>query len=271
MWQVRELCRVEVAVIRSTLLIACLACVAMAGVYDATGAPERKRHRASDFVYPYFEISAGAQYLTSDYKTESVSHWYHDTDRDEMVYDRDLYYDIYTFEGYGPLLQTRAGVLLFQRGVVFLELGLAWSIGDSRYKYYSRDKEKFKEHGTDVRPFWGFGAKAYPFVDEASLFYGLFLGASVSFLYADNSWEKYGMSYEDIEVGYKFEAGKLWKVSEHYFVGFSLNAAIYWNSWAGSDDEYGYDVFEVGRAPDREPADAINTVQFGATITAVRK
>ena len=257
--------------IRLFFLIVCLVCSAMAGTYDSKQAPERRRHRASDFVYPYFEISAGAQYLNSDYKTESVSHWYHDTDRDEMVYDKDLYYDIYSFEGYGPLLEMKAGVLLFQRGVAFFELGLAWSVGDSRYKYYSRDKKEFKEDGTDIRPLWGFGLKAYPFVDEASLFYGLFLGASVSYMFVDNSWDRYGMTYEDIEVGYKFEAGKLWKVSEHYFVGITLSTAIYWNSWSGSDGEYNNDVFEVGCSPNREPADAINTVQFGAALTAVRK
>lgn len=78
-----------------------------------------------------------------------------------------------------------------------------------------------------VRPFFGFGFKVYPFLTESSFLYGTFVGATLSFMWTDNLWEDYGMAYNSFEVGGKFEAGKLWKVSEHYFVGFTLSMAMY--------------------------------------------
>ena len=83
---------------RVAVLIFCLVAYTMASVYDA--APYvKKRHRARDVVYPYMEVSAGGMYSVSDYKTKSKTNYYHDLKRDEMVYDKDLYYNIYSFEG----------------------------------------------------------------------------------------------------------------------------------------------------------------------------
>ena len=48
--------------IRVLFLIACLVCVTMADTDEPAQPRKRRRHRASDFVYPYFEISAGAHY-----------------------------------------------------------------------------------------------------------------------------------------------------------------------------------------------------------------
>lgn len=256
--------------IRVLFLIACLVCVTMADTDEPAQPRKRRRHRASDFVYPYFEISIGGQYSKSNYKTESVSHWYHDTDRDEMVYDKDLYYNIYSFEGSGPRFESKVGALLFRRFAVFFDYGLAWSFGDSYYKYYSRDKEKFKESGGQLCPFYGFGAKVYPFVNVLSLLDGFFVGTSVSFSFTDNSWDKYDMDYADDEVGYKFELGNVWSVSEHYFVGITLSTAIYWSD-VGSDEEYGDDQFQVDKNSKRYPVDEVNTLQLGAAVTVVRK
>ena len=256
--------------IRVLFLIACLVCVTVADTDDPAQPRKRRRHRASDFIYPYFEVSAGAQYSESDYKTESYAHWYHDTDQDKMVYDKDLYYNIYSFEGYGPLLETKVGALLFRRAVLFADFGLAWSFGDSFYKYYSRDKEEFKESGSEVCPLFGFGVKVYPFVNLVSLLDGFFVGASVSFMVTDNSWDKYEMDYAGEEVGYKYELGNVWKVSEHYFVGITLSSAIYWSA-VGSNKEDGDDQFQVNKSPKRGPVEDVNTLQLGAALTVVRK
>ena len=256
--------------IRVLFLIACLVCVTLADTDEPAQPRKRRRHRASEFVYPYFEISAGGQYSKSKYKTESISHWYHDTDRDEMVYDKDLYYNIYSFEGYGPQFETKVGILLLQRGIFFVDFGLAWSFGDAYYKYYSRDKEEFKESGGQLCPFYGFGTKVYPFVKVVPLLDGFFVGASVSFLVLDNSWDKYDMDYASEEVGYKFEMGNVWSVSEHYFVGITLSTAIYW-SGVGSNKEYGDDEFQVNKNSKRDPVDEVNTLQLGAAVTVVRK
>ena len=256
--------------IRVLFLIVCLVCVTLADTDEQAQPRKRRRHRVSEFIYPYFEISAGVQSSKSDYKTESVSHWYHDTDRDEMVYDKDLYYNIYSFEGYGPLFESKVGGLLFQRFVFFFHFGLSWSFGDSYYKYYSRDKEEFKESGGQICPLFGFGAKVYPFVNVLPLLDGFFVGSSVSFLVPDNSWDKYDMDYATDEVGYKFELGNVWSVSEHYFVGVTLSAAIYWSD-VGSDEEYGDDQFQVNKNSKRDPVEDVNTLQLGAAVTVVRK
>lgn len=78
------------------------------------------------------------------------------------------------------------------------------------------------------------------------------------------------MEYSPDEVGYKFELGNVWSVSEHYFVGITLNTAIYW-SGVGSNKEYGDDEFQVNKNAKRDPVDEVNTLQLGAAVTIVRK
>lgn len=238
---------------RIVQIVACLVCAALA-------LPETL----------YFEVSLGGHYTTSSYETESSTHWYYDKARDEMVYDKDLTYDIYSFEGGGPILDVQAGGSLGKRFVMLLDFGLAVSIGDSRYKLYSRDEEEYGRTEVMVRPFLGFGFKVYPFLTESSFLYGTFVGATLSFMWTDNLWEDYGMAYNSFEVGGKFEAGKLWKVSEHYFVGFTLNMTMY-ASASGSNYEYGDEDFQIGKNPKRDPVDEINNLHLGISLTAARK
>lgn len=54
--------------IRVLFLVVCLVCVTMADTDEPAQPRKRRHHRASEFVYPYFEISVGAQHATSDYK-----------------------------------------------------------------------------------------------------------------------------------------------------------------------------------------------------------
>ena len=241
---------------RLVQIVACLVCAALAF--------------SEDSVIPYFEVSLGGHYAMSDYETESSTHWYHDKDRDEMVYDEDLTYDIYSFEGGGPILNVQAGFSSGKRFIFLFDLGLAVSIGDSRYKLYSRDKDEYDRTEVMLRPIFGFGLKVYPFQTESSFFYGTFVGATLSFMWTDNLWEDYGMAYNNYEVGCKFEAGKLWKVSEHYFVGFTLNMGIY-ASASGSNYEYGDEDFRIGENPKRDPVEKINNLHLGISLTAARK
>ncbi|MBO4436527.1 MAG: hypothetical protein J5791_06560 [Fibrobacter sp.] len=149
-------------------------------------------------------------------------------------------------------------------------MGLAISIGDSRYKFYSRDKEEYDRTEVMVRPIFGFGLKVYPFQTESSFLYGTFIGATLSFMFTDNLWEDYGMTYCGFEVGGKFEVGKLWKVSEHYLIGFTLNMGIYENA-TGSNYEYGDDRFRIGENPKRDPVDEWNNFHLGLSLTVARK
>ena len=255
--------------IRVFFLIFCLVCTAMGFENDSKSVPKRRR-QASDFVYPYFEVSAGVQRAKSDYKTESYSHWYHDVDREEMIYDEDLYYDVYSFEGHGPFFNSRVGALVFRRLAVFFDIGFIRSAGNSSYKYYSRDKEEFKENGNVVRFFWGGGVKVFPFVNVSSIFDGLFVGTALSFMDVDNSWKEYEMTYTDYEFGLRIETGNLWKIYKHFFLGITLNAALYWNA-AETENEYKIAQFRVGESPNRAPAGGIHSLQFGAALSVVHK
>ena len=98
-------------------------------------------------------------------------------------------------------------------------------------------------------------------MNVVSLLDGFFVGTAVSFLVPDNSWDKYDMEYATDEVGYKFELGNVWSVSEHYFVGITLNTAIYW-SGVGSNKEYGDDEFQVYKNSKRDPVEEVNTLQL---------
>lgn len=242
---------------RMVLLVACLASAALA--------------LSDDSGFPYFGVSLGGHYASYSIKTESSTHWYHDKDRDEMVYDKDLTYDIYSFEGGGPMLDVQAGFSPGERFVFLLDFGLFVSIGGSNYKLYSRDKDEYAETEVMVRPLFGFGFKVFPFPSKNSALYGLFAGATLSFMWSDNQWEKYGMDYCNFDVGFKFEAGKLWSVSEHYLVGFTLTTGIHYTAAGPNNEEYGDDRFRIGENPKRDPVDELNNLHLGISLTAARK
>lgn len=242
---------------RMVLLVACLASAALA--------------LSDDSGFPYFGVSLGGHYASYSIKTESSTHWYHDKDRDEMVYDEDLTYDIFSFEGGGPMLDVQAGFSPGERFVFLLDFGLFVSIGGSNYKLYSRDKDEYAETEVMVRPLFGFGFKVFPFPSKNSALYGLFAGATLSFMWSDNQWEKYGMDYCNFDVGGKFEIGKLWSISEYYLVGFTLTAGFHVTAAGPNNEEYGDDRFRIGENPKRDPVDEINNLHLGISLTAARK
>lgn len=253
--------------IRVLFLVICLASAAIGGVYDSKPVPQRKRHTVTDFIYPYFEVMAGVEKITTKIKTESYTHWYHDKKLDEMVYDEDLYYDIYSFNGAGPNIEAKLGVQLIKHVAFFLNLGLAWPIGSSHYKYYSLDKEEYIDRGYIYQPFFGVGTKVYPFVQWLPILDGLFIGASLIRTYANGSWEDYGMTYDNHEDGYKLEAGHLWNITGHYFIGITANMASYSCS---TSDAYSHNAFGIGWNPTRPP-DESKTKVYGISLTVVFK
>lgn len=242
---------------RMVLLVACLASAALA--------------LSDDSGFPYFGVSLGGHYASYSIKTESSTHWYHDKDRDEMVYDEDLTYDIFSFEGGGPMLDVQAGFSPGERFVFLLDFGLFVSIGGSNYKLYSCDKDEYAETEVMVRPLFGFGFKVFPFPSKNSALYGLFAGATLSFMWSDNQWEKYGMDYCNFDVGGKFEIGKLWSVSEHYLVGFTLTTGIHYTAAGPNNEEGGDENFRIGENPKRDPVDELNNLHLGISLTAARK
>ena len=120
---------------RIAFLILCLLCVADASVYSSEKAPPRKRHTLSDFFSPYFEISGGAMSSNSKNQTASVINYYHDREKDEMVYDEDLHYNIINFDGWTYTVGFRAVAYQFRFWGVFLDKDLFLAKGDYRYKY----------------------------------------------------------------------------------------------------------------------------------------
>ena len=254
---------------RVAVLIFCLVACSMASGTDAAPV-ERKHRRARDIIYSYFEVSAGGTYSVSDYKTKSKKNYYHDLKRDEMVYDKELYYNIYSFEGYSPWLDSKAGVILIRRIALYLSFGCFWSIGEYRYKLYSRDKDEYSEDDVRLRPYWGFGIKYYPLINEQNPFSGFFVGTTLRGVFLNDNeeaWEKYGMYYEAGETVLELEMGKVWKISEHYSVGFSIKAA---GGFGGNTESI--EGFHVDKHPVQDEDDVtLNSKHIGAAITIVRK
>lgn len=220
--------------------------------------PTKKRHSVSDYFYPYFDLSVGGMYSSSYYKQKSKYDYYYDRKKDEMVYDKNLYHDIDSFEGIGLDLDFKAGLVVFRGSLPFtlapfLNVAVTHVYGTEEYKYYSRDKEWRNRDGARTSISALLGLMLYPFKSENSLFHGLF--ASVSFgaselPFDDSADEVY---YSDRESLIKFELGNVWSVSEHYCVGFVGKAIL---GFALDDSSYDYPV---------------NSKSFGLAVKIVRK
>lgn len=251
---------------RVAVLILCLVAYSVAGAFELSPT-DRK---VLQMLYSYVELSVGGVSSVTHYKTKSKTNYYHDLERDEMVYDEDLYYDIYSYEGFGPLFESKVGFSVVRKVVFFLSFGCFWSAGEYRYKISSRDKEEFSEDDARVRPFWGIGVKWYPGISEQNPFSGIFIGANLKGVFLSGNqkaWEKYGMYYWDSETILELEIGKLWKVSERYFLGFSIKVA---GGFAGGTDPV--DEFRVDAHREQNDDDiTLNSKHIGAAVTFVRK
>ena len=104
---------------RVAVLIFCLVAYSVAGWFELSPL-DRKIIQNTRF---YFELSVGGIFSVVDYKTKSKTNYYHDSERDEMVYDKDLYYDIYSFEGGGPRLDSKVGFTIVRTVALFLNIG----------------------------------------------------------------------------------------------------------------------------------------------------
>ena len=251
---------------RVAVLIFCLVAYSVAGLFEVS--PQDRKFL--QILHPYFELSVGGMYSVMDYKTKSKTNYYHDLERDEMVYDKNLYYDIYSFEGGGPLLDSKIGIGFARRVALYLSFGCFWSAGEHRYKIYSRDSEEFSESDIRFRAYWGFGLKWYPIINEQNPFNGIFIGATLKGgpLFGNKkAWNKYGMNYGDSETFVEFDVGKLWKVSERFWVGFSIKVA---GGFAGGTDEV--DGFRVDANREQNDDDiTLNGKHIGAAVTIAWK
>ena len=260
--------------IRIVLLMLCMVAASMASVGDSSKMSPKKRHTVRDFIYPYFEFSVGGILSASDYETESEKHYYHDLERDEMVYDKNLSYDIYSSRGGGPALDFRIGAILVKRVALFLDLGCFWLKGKYRYKYYSLDENEFSDKEIRFRFFWGAGFRVYPVANELSSLHGAFVGMSfdVVELAGDrDAWKKYGMTYSPWEKRFQFELGKVWKVSDYYSVGLEMNFGASLSAGVSSNTGSSDPKIIVGQPPRRDDDISFNSRHIGAAITIVRK
>ena len=71
---------------RIVVLVFCFVAYSMAGMFELS--PLDRKFIQNTRLY--FELSAGGLYSVSDYKTKSTTNYYHDLERDEMVYDKAL-------------------------------------------------------------------------------------------------------------------------------------------------------------------------------------
>ena len=251
---------------RIVVLFFCLMAYSAAGAFELSPADKK----FLQLFHSYIELSVGGIFSVVDYKTKSKTNYYHDSERDEMVYDKDLYYDIYSFEGGGPRLDSKVGFTIVRTVALFLNIGCYWSIGEHRYKEYSHDEEEFSENNVRFRPYWGIGIKWYPSINEQNPFNGIFIGATVKGVFLNGntkSWQKYGMHYTNEISVLEFELGKLWKVSELYYVGFAIKVA---GGYAGNTKPV--DGFRVDANREQDDDDiTLNSKHIGAAITLVRK
>ena len=99
---------------------------------------------------------------------------------------------------------------------------------------------------------------------------GIFIGANLKGVNLNGNakaWHKYGMHYWDSETILELEIGKLWKVSERYFLGFSIKVA---GGFAGGTDPV--DEFRVDAHREQNDDDiTLNSKHIGAAVTFVRK
>ena len=160
--------------LRVILLILCLVATSMAGTIDVIKKKPRKEYRFLDDIYPYFDVSIGAMYSSFKYETASRNGFYYDKKNEEMIYSRSLLYDIYSSEGWGPLIDTRAGILVVRRIALFIDIGAFWTVGTYDYSYYSMGGESFSEEDTRLRLLLGIGFRIYPFT-TMGFFVGVFV------------------------------------------------------------------------------------------------
>ena len=249
--------------LRVILLILCLVATSMAGTIDVIKKKPRKEYRFLDDIYPYFDVSIGAMYSSFKYETASRNGFYYDKKNEEMIYSKSLLYDIYSSEGWGPLIDTRAGILVVRRIALFIDIGAFWTVGTYDYSYYSMGGESFSEEDTRLRLLLGIGFRIYPFTTM-----GFFVGSSYEIisLYGDGeAWKKYGMAYSSAERGLTFEIGDSWKVSKHYSVGLAMNFMLGMNGSCRESDE-----LKVGRNPGRADDIVFNSGHVGFVLMITR-
>ena len=231
---------------RFAILVLCLAGFACAG--------------AADYVYPYFDFSAGATYLKTFYQKDSRYNFYYDREKDVIVRDNDLHYDVMSFAAWGFDADFKAGASIFRKFlpvtlIPFVDLGWFRVSGTKKYKYYSMDKDYRYRDETRYYTSFLLGIMVYPIKSETSLFHGVFVSAAVGPSVKQYDHDANGVDYSDQETILKFELGNVWDVTEHYAVGFEGKAVL---GFSFNDDESRDDV-------------TVNSKSFGIALKVVRK
>ncbi|MCF0215678.1 MAG: hypothetical protein HUK21_04325 [Fibrobacteraceae bacterium] len=181
-------------------------------------------------IRPLFSLDIGI--VRNDYSAEkeAVYGYYHDLEKDEMLYDMNLLCNQMEFSGFGPNVNGRAGAVLFRQIAPFLEFGYYRLKGEYGLKDYSRDKNRTKIEGTWSRNSFGFGILYFPYVNPESFFDGTFIGPSFGWITLKEEYDqiqkKHDYHYDNNRFFIKVEMGKLWEVTEHYFIGFTIKEAL---------------------------------------------
>ncbi|MBR6378733.1 MAG: hypothetical protein IKS02_02040 [Fibrobacter sp.] len=229
---------------------------------SSKGKRPRKKYRSiSAYIYPYFDLSLGGMTTNTSYKKKSEYNWYFDKEKDEMIYDKDLYYDIASFEGKGFDVDFKGGLVVFREFLpvtlaAFLNFAVFQVDGSEKYKYYSRDKEE--RHRDEARSYTQalLGVMVYPVKSENSLFHGMFVSTAFGMSVKDNKYHADGVAYSDEENIVKIELGNVWSMSEHYYMG--LVGKIVLGFCDNDDIDYKDDVF-------------LNSKSLGLALKVVRK
>lgn len=145
----------------------------------------------------------------------------------------------YKFEGISsPYAELRLGGSIANRVSIYGMLGVGFAMGDFDYEntrsYNSSSYDvKLNSDATSFKFALGGGLEFYPFKDEQSLLYGLFLGLAggysfdIAYFERDES-SSYNGDYQEgfINLFVRFEAGKDWWFNDRWSVGFALNYTI---------------------------------------------
>lgn len=209
-------------------------------------------------VYPYFDVTVGGKSISTSYKVKSKYNYYFDREKDEMVYDKDLFYNVTSFDGLGVDIDFKGGVILRDilpfSFVPFLNVGVFYVNGTEEYKYYSLDKDEFQRKWTRAYISFLLGVMVYPFELNDSSLQGVFVSIAAGPSLMEYSSNGNQMSNIEQETVIVLELGNVWSVSEHYAVGFSGKIA-----WGFSFD---------GDNKDDVP---VNSTAFGLALKFVRK
>ncbi|OWV07273.1 MULTISPECIES: hypothetical protein [unclassified Fibrobacter] len=151
------------------------------------------------------------------------------------------YYDDYynrdqmerEYSGLGPILGLKIGGNIRGWAAPHFVMEFGRSYGETEEEYYDSDENEYRKAKTSAfRFFIGGGVTCFLSNDPQSASSGVFLGLDFGFVLSAAqkhiSWddvEDVG-GIDDVAVGIKFETGYVWRMADHFNIGFTWSLSI---------------------------------------------